>query len=239
MTFSLSPRCETANTVPHCFTNNIVGSGAVGSVEPDAHATCSSGSLTVDLPPDFAARRRSLAASTLLYVPSGCRPRMTDVVAQCWQGMARGIDECSQLEEGRSMLLLLPVPPSLGGGQPRCQNASRFGRSAASRTCCRPRSIFCSAADEVRKRQRGSLDDASTQADCARLTATVGPSQGHRWAHLLHALFRGKRAGIGPLLACTMRPSPHRSPGLLNVPRRVHVNKIHAALSAFSLQDLT
>ena len=39
---------------------------------------------------------------------------MIAAVVHCWQGTARGSDEYSQLEEGRSKLLLSPVLRGLG-----------------------------------------------------------------------------------------------------------------------------
>ena len=110
--------------------NIIVGGGAVGGVEPDAHSTCSSGSFHVNLPPNFTARIQLLPANTLQHVPSNCRLR---------------IDDHSQLEEGRSKLKAPLVSCSLPAWerQPRCQNASRFGRSTASRTCCGGPASLC------------------------------------------------------------------------------------------------
>ena len=58
------------------------------------------------------------------------------------------------------------------------------------------------------------------------------------WSRLRTPL---ERIGIGPSPACTARSSLHRAPlalarsasaDMLSVPRRVHANKIHAALSA-------
>ena len=71
-------------------------------------------SLTVDLPPvdlpaDFTQRIRALPSSTILHVPASCRLRMISAVARCWNGMAQGRDDCAQLEEGRSKLLLSTV----------------------------------------------------------------------------------------------------------------------------------
>ena len=40
--------------------------------------------------------------------------RMIASAAQCWHGMAQGSNESSQLEEGRSKLLLSPLPPGPG-----------------------------------------------------------------------------------------------------------------------------
>ena len=81
--------------------------GAWCSSAPDLHV----GLPPVNLPPDSTQRIRSLPASALLHISSSCRLRMTAAVAQCWQGMARGIDEYSQLEEGRLKVQLSPVPP--------------------------------------------------------------------------------------------------------------------------------
>ena len=39
---------------------------------------------------------------------------MIAATAQCWQGMARGSDDFSLLEEGRSKLPLASLPPRLG-----------------------------------------------------------------------------------------------------------------------------
>ena len=73
--------------------------------------------LRVELPCeiacDFTSRVRSLPEKTLLHVPSSSRLRMIGVVAQCWHGMAQESNEYAQLEEGRSKLLLSPVPHGL------------------------------------------------------------------------------------------------------------------------------
>ena len=63
---------------------------------------------SLNLPPDFTQRIRSLLANTLLHIPSSSRLRTIAAVVQCWQGMAH----C--LEEGRSELLLAPGLPGLG-----------------------------------------------------------------------------------------------------------------------------
>ena len=67
----------------------------------------------VDLPSDFTQRIRALPSNTVLHVPASCRLRMISAVAQCWNGMAQGRDDYAQLEEGRSKLLLSPVPQGL------------------------------------------------------------------------------------------------------------------------------
>ena len=50
----------------------------------------------------------------MLHIPSNRRLRMIAATAQCRQGMARGSDDFSLLEEERSKLLLASVPPGLG-----------------------------------------------------------------------------------------------------------------------------
>ena len=81
-------------------------------VDADVNVTPS---LTVDLPPvdlpgDFTQCIRALPSNTILHVPASCRLRMISAVAQCRNGMAQERDDYAQLEEGRSKLLLSPVP---------------------------------------------------------------------------------------------------------------------------------
>ena len=86
-----------------------------GMVDADVTVTPSltAGLSLVDLPSDFTQRIRTLPSNTILHVPASCRLRMISAVAQCWNGMAQGRDDYAQLEEGRSKLLLSPVPQGL------------------------------------------------------------------------------------------------------------------------------
>ena len=151
---------------------------------------------------------------TLLHVSSGCGLRMMAVVAQCWQGMARGIDECSQLEEGRSKLLLSPVPPSLGAAAEVPKRLTLWDER-------RFEDLLRAEEHLLLSRRRGEKTAArqpGRRFHSGRLCSTDSygcPSQGHRWAHLLHALFRGKRAVVGegapshlfPFCASLQRPA--------------------------------
>ena len=106
-------------------------------VDADVNVTPS---LTVDLPPvdlpgDFTQRIRALPSNTILHVPASCRLRMISAVAQCWNGMAQGLDDYPQLEEGRSKLLL---SPGLECGHRGSETSHSWGGAAlrdASATC--------------------------------------------------------------------------------------------------------
>ena len=89
-----------------------------GMVDADVTVTPSltAGLSLVDLPSDFTQRIRTLPSNTILHVPASCRLRMISAVAECWNGMAQGRDDYAQLEEGRSKLLLSPVPQGLERG---------------------------------------------------------------------------------------------------------------------------
>ena len=63
-----------------------------------------------DLPSGFAQRIRSVSTNTMLHVRASYCLHMHCVVTQCWHCMAHGRDDHAQLEEGRSKLLLSPVP---------------------------------------------------------------------------------------------------------------------------------
>ena len=93
---------------------------------------------SVDLPGDFTQRIRALPSNTILHVPASCRLRMISAVAQCWNGMAQGRDDYAQLEEGRSKLLLSPVPQGLECGHRGSEASHSLGGAAlrdASATC--------------------------------------------------------------------------------------------------------
>ena len=60
-------------------------------------------------PADLTQRVRLLPANTLLHIPTSSRLRIIAATAQCWQGMARGSDDFSLLEEGT-----LEAPAGLG-----------------------------------------------------------------------------------------------------------------------------
>ena len=105
--------------------------GPAGEAGGEDHADPSTPGLRVELhplhlPPDLTQRVRLLLANTLLHIPYSCR-RMIAATAQCWQDS----DGFSTLEEGRSKLLLTPVP--LGLGRLRLPSVSRSGKSAALR----------------------------------------------------------------------------------------------------------
>ena len=177
-------------------------------------------------------------ANALLHVPSICRSTH-DCRGRAVLAVARGSDKHSQLEEGSSKLLVSPVLPGLGAAAEAPRRFTlweeRRGLPQTSR----------SAADQVRKRS-----DASAQADRARRTTAAA---GHRKATtgLASSMlsFEESEAGCTPIPpeADWDRPfdglhyAALTAPGfcgtraehiidLLNVPRRVHANKIHAAL---------
>ena len=198
----------------------------------------------VTLPPDFTQQIRSLPANTLLHVFSSCRLRMIAAVAQCWQGMARGSDEYSLLDEGRSKLLLSPVLPSLGAATEVTKRLTLWEEV--------PLADLVQWAEERlllnrwpgKKAQRSCLDNAPARADLARRTPLLAlvarpptglvssmlsfeESEDLSWAkELFPTSSLGAQACSDPLLEL---PSPSRGGLAL---RRVHDNKIRAVLSA-------
>ena len=160
----------------------------------------------VDLPADFTQRIRALPSSTILHVPASCRLRMISVVARCWNGMAQGRDDYAQLEEGRSKLLLSTVPQGL------------------------------SVATEVQKRltlwEERSFETLLQRAEeqLAHCDPDLAPPPAlpeSTWDRPFSGLHCAALTAPGP----TGTRSEHIT-DLLNVPRRIHANKIHAALSA-------
>ena len=138
--------------------------------------------LLVGLPPvnlpDFTQRMRSLPANTMLRVPSGCRFLMIVAVAQCWQGVPRGSDEYSQLEDGRWKLLLL-VPEGLGAAAVVAKRLALW-EERRSEDLLRQEHLLLNHRPG-QKTQRRSLDSAPARADRAPRMAAVGAC---RWACL-------------------------------------------------------
>ena len=65
------------------------------------------------LPSDFTARVRLLSHNTLVHIPISCRLRLCQLTRQAWDGCADGDAQWAALEEGRSKLLLGPVPEGM------------------------------------------------------------------------------------------------------------------------------
>ena len=96
---------------------------------------------------------------------------MISAVAQCWNGMAQGRDDYAQLEEGRSKLLLSPVPQGLSAATEVPKRLTLWeGR--------RFETLLQRAEEQLllkRKRHKtGGAPDPSARGDRARRTAAVG-----------------------------------------------------------------
>ena len=120
--------------------------------------------------------RRGFACSrpTQHAAPSSRRLRMIAAAAQCWQGMVRGSDDFSLLEEGRSKLLLASVPPGLG-------TAAEVAKRLTLWEECRFEDLLRRAEEQLfihrkaGKRKKGDAQpDPPARADRARRTAAVG-----------------------------------------------------------------
>ncbi len=88
---------------------------------PDAATASSGDSATVDdgrgpvptpvrIPPDFSSRVQRLSANTIVHIPISLRLRALRVARQCFNGIARGSEDWAILEEGRSKLIMAPIP---------------------------------------------------------------------------------------------------------------------------------
>ena len=115
------------------------------------------------------------------------RLRMIAATAQCWQGMARGSDDFSLLEERRSKLLLASVPPGLGAA---AEVAKRF-------TLWEERRFEDLFRRAEKRTQRDAQPDPLLRADRARPTAAVGAHRKATTGFVFDALFREER---GPRL---------------------------------------
>ena len=151
--------------------------------------------------------------------------------------MAQGSNEYSMLEDGRSKLLLAQVPPGSGRGILGWPSASRFGRSAALRIYFGERR---NTSWSIAGQPRGS-------STAARMTPGTRQSHGHHGPFVSSMLSSEEREDLSwATSGCAglQRPATGASPrpfrgfsgtrvehitDLLNVPRRVHANKIHAS----------
>ena len=159
--------------------------------EPGSHSTPDLlvGLLFVHLPRDFTARIRSLPANTVLHVSTSCCLRMIAAVAHCWEGMARGSDEHSQLEEGWSELLVSQVLPRLGAAVEVSKRVTLWEERRFEDLLRRAEEHLVLSYRTGKKTQRTSLDDTPALADRARWTSAIGT---YHWARLFHDLFRGE-----------------------------------------------
>ena len=246
-------------------------------VDADVNVTPS---LTVDLPPvdlpgDFTQRIRALPSNTMLHVPASCRLRMISAVAQCWNGMAQGRDDYAQLEEGRSKLLLSPVPQGLSAATEVLKRLTLWEEQRFETLLRRAAEQLLLKRRPGKRHKTGGPPDPSARGDRARRTAAIGAyrkattglvssmlsfneHEDVRWAQeLLPTSNLGSSAHSDPNLAPHPAPPdstwdrpfsglhyaaltapgptgtrPEHITDLLNVPRRIHANKIHAALSA-------
>ena len=133
---------------------------------------CSSGSLLpwnchLTAPHEFARFQLTLCCTS-------CRLRTIAAVAQCWQGMGRGSNEYSQLEEGRSKLLLSLVPPGLEAAAEVQNFLALWEERRFEELLRRAEEHLLLNRRPGKKKQRDGLADASSQADRAPRTAAVG-----------------------------------------------------------------
>ena len=136
-------------------------------------------SLTVDLPAvvrpcDFTQRVRALSSHTMLHVPASCRLRMISVVAQCWKGMAHGRDDYAQLEEGRSKLLLSPVPQGMSAATEVLKRLTLWEEQRFEALLQRAEEQFLLRQRSGKRRKAGGPSDPSASGERARRTAAVG-----------------------------------------------------------------
>ena len=231
--------------------------------------------LPVDLPGDFTQRIRALPSNTILHVPASCRLRMISTVAQCGNGMAQGRDDYAQLEEGRSKLLLSPVPQGLSAATEVLKRLTLWEEQRFETLLQRAEEQLLLKRKSGKRHRNGGPPDTSVRGDRARRTAAVGAcrkattglvssmlsfneQEDVRWAQeLLPTSNLGPSAQCDPHLApppalpestwdrpfsglhCAALTAPgptgtrpEHITDLLNVPRRIHANKIYAALSA-------
>ena len=156
---------------------------------------------------------------------------------------------------------LSPLELSLAHDRQEEGAAAEVAKRLASRTCCNGlRSGSCPIAGQARRRNAAAPPRLIELARRPQLAPVARPPLGSSqpWSRLKRAMTcRGprtsfprasqqrpavgaprplpRRTGTCPSLAFTLLPSPRRAPlalALLNVPRCVLANKIHAALSA-------
>ena len=104
------------------------GDGAIGSVDANADAQDALNSDTagtrtthaddpvadpIVLPQDWVNRLHRLSSNSLIHVPASKRVPMCLITRQCWNRLADGCAVFSRLEQGRSKLLLAPIPEGL------------------------------------------------------------------------------------------------------------------------------
>ena len=99
----------------------------------------------------------------------------TAAVARCWHCMDHGSNEYSQLEEGRSKLLLSTVPPGLGAS-PEVQRRLTLWEARRFEELPHRAEEHLSFRRKPgeKKKKHDWLADASSRADRARRTAAVG-----------------------------------------------------------------
>ena len=128
----------------------------------------------IDLPSDFTQRIRALPSNTVLHVPASCRLRMISAVAQCWNGMAQGRDDYAQLEEGRSKLLLSPVPQGLSVATEILKRLTLWEERRFETLLQRAEEQLLLKRKSSKRHKNGGPPDPSARGHRARRTAAVG-----------------------------------------------------------------
>ena len=184
----------------------------------------------IDLPGEFTQRIRALPSHTMLHVPASCRLRMISVVAQCWKGMAHGRDDYAQLEEGRSKLLLSPVPQGMSAATEVLKRLTLWEEQRFEALLQRAEEQFLLRQRSGKRRNAGGPPDPSARGARARRTAAVGAyrkattglvssmltfdeREDLRWAR---SFFRPLNTARLPTVTQTWLPLPHRlrAPGI-------------------------
>ena len=174
--------------------------------------------LSVDLPGNFTQRIRALPSNTIFHVPASCRLRMISTVAQCGNGMAQGRDDYAQLEEGRSKLLLSPVPQGLSAATEVLKRLTLWEEQRFETLLQRAEEqLLLKRKSGKRHRNGGPPDTLCSRRSCKTHCSRWRLQEGHHWARFFHALFqraRGRALGSGassdlqPWSICPLRSSP-------------------------------
>ena len=189
-------------------------------VDADVNVTPS---LTVDLPPvdlpgDFTQRIRALPSNTILHVPASCRLRMISAVAQCWNGMAQGRDDYAQLEEGRSKLLLSPVPQGLRAATEVLKRLTLWEEQRFETLLQRAEEQLLLKRRSGKRHKTGGPPDSSERGDRARRTAAVGAYRKATTGLVSSMLSFNEQEDVRwaqeLLPTCNLGPSAHCDPNL-------------------------
>ena len=85
-----------------------------------------------NLPDDFLPRVRNLLASTIVHIPIQFRAKLCEITASTLHDLVEGLQRGGMLEEGRSKLLLFPIPRHISSFALNLQNVWDFGIEAIS-----------------------------------------------------------------------------------------------------------